>query len=78
MGPLALDPETIAVVVGAIGEVGAAIASGYLLYLTQQAGYLTMLRKAAKMNRALRQKGAKVDEALTLESMDWETLWRKQ
>ena len=78
MGPLALDLETIAVIVGAIGEVGAAIASGYLLYLTQQAGYLTMLRKAAKMNRALRQKGAKVDEALTLESMDWETLWRKQ
>ncbi len=72
-----MDVELIVSVIGTVGEIGAAIASGYLLYLTQQAGYLALLRRAAKMNRDLKRKHQSVDEALTLQSMDWVEEWKK-
>ena len=72
-----MDVELIVSVIGTAGEIGAAIASGYLLYLTQQAGYLALLRRAAKMNRDLKRKHQSVDEALTLESLNWEDQWKK-
>ena len=72
-----MDVELIVSVIGTVGEIGAAIASGYLLYLTQQAGYLALLRRAAKMNRDLKRKHQSVDEALTLESLNWEDQWKK-
>ena len=72
-----MDVELIVSVIGTVGEIGAAIASGYLLYLTQQAGYLALLRRAAKMNRGLKRKHQSVDEALTLQSMDWVEEWKK-
>ena len=72
-----MDVELIVSVIGTAGEIGAAIASGYLLLLTQRAGYLALLRKAAKMNRELRRKRQSVDPALTMESLDWESVWKK-
>ena len=72
-----MDVELIVSVIGTAGEIGAAIASGYLLYLTQQAGYLALLRKAAKLNRDLKRKHQSVDEALTMESMNWEDVWKR-
>ena len=72
-----MDVELIVSVIGTVGEIGAAIASGYLLYLTQQAGYLALLRRAARMNRDLKRKHQSVDEALTLQSMDWVEEWKK-
>ncbi len=72
-----MDVTLLVSAVGTAGEIGAAIASGYLLYLTQQAGYLALLRRAAKMNRDLKRKHQSVDEALTLESLNWEDQWKK-
>ena len=72
-----MDVELIVSVIGTAGEIGAAIASGYLLLLTQRAGYLALLRKAAKLNRDLKRKHQAVDEALTMESMNWEDVWKR-
>ena len=58
---------------GAVGEVMAGVTSAYLLWLTHEAGYLEMLRRASKTNRALRRKGASVDRALTLQNEETQT-----
>ena len=72
-----MDLELAISIVGAAGELGAAVASGCLLLLTQRAGYLALLRRAAKMNRDLKRKHQSVDEALTMESMNWEDVWKR-